>query len=130
RRRVILGYLWGGLPMKSTGVLVKLSGPLDSHRDALAAAAPAEHEIQPLFTVAAEPSPRTQAATAAAVPQHSWVLVKPRADGLAAQGAVQPPWDTAHAIRRQMGARVVAAEPDIEQAWLPETQAGASTPGL
>ena len=43
--------------MKSTGVLVELSGPLDGHRDALAAAAPAEHEILPLFTVAAEPPP-------------------------------------------------------------------------
>jgi hypothetical protein len=43
--------------MKSTGVLVKLSGPLDGHRGALAAAAPADHEIQPLFTVAAEPLP-------------------------------------------------------------------------
>ena len=86
--------------MKSTGVLVELSGPLDSHRAALAAAAPAEHEIQLLFTVAAEPPVGSQAATAA-VPQHSWVLVKQRADGLAAQAAVQHPWDTAHAIRRQ-----------------------------
>ena len=115
--------------MKSTGVLVKLSGPLDSHRDALAAAAPAGHEIQPLFTVAAAPPSRSQAATAAA-PQHSWVLVKPRADGLAAQAAVEHPWDTAHAIRRQLGARAVAAEPDMEQAWLPEVPGGENTPTM
>jgi hypothetical protein len=115
--------------MKSTGVLVKLSGPLDSHRAALAAAAPAEHEIQLLFTVAAEPPVGSQAATAA-VPQHSWVLVKPRADGLAAQAAVQHPWDTAHAIRRQLGARAVAAEPDLEQAWLPEVPGGENTPTM
>src|SRR5690242_6606785 len=107
--------------MKSNGVLVKLSGPLDSHRAALAAAAPAEHEILPLFTVAAEPPSHSQAATAAAaMPQNSWVLVRPRVDGLAAQAAVQHPWDTAHAIRRQLGARAVAAEPDLEQACLPE----------
>src|SRR5437899_716731 len=103
--------------MKSTGVLVKLSGPLDSHRDALAAAAPAEHEIQPLFTVAAEPPSRGDSMAAAAGPQHTWVLVKPRADGLAAQAAVQHPWDTVHAIRRQLGTRALAAEPDLEQVW-------------
>src|ERR1700736_3744859 len=68
--------------MKSTGVLVKLSGPLDGHRAALAAAVPAEHEIQPLFTVAAAPPPPGQAA--AAGPQHTWVSVRPRGDGLAA----------------------------------------------
>ena len=112
--------------MKSTGVLVKLSGPLDGHRAALAAAVPAEHEIQPLFTVAAAPPPPGQAA--AAVPQHTWVSVKPRGDGLAAQAAVQHPWDMAHEIRRQLGARALAAEPDLEQAWLPDVPGGENTP--
>ena len=112
--------------MKSTGVLVKLSGPLDGHRAALAAAVPAEHEIQPLFTVAAAPPPPGQAA--AAVPQHTWVSVKPRGDGLVAQAAVQHPWDMAHEIRRQLGARALAAEPDLEQAWLPDVPGGENTP--
>ncbi|HXO89483.1 MAG TPA: S8 family serine peptidase [Stellaceae bacterium] len=112
--------------MKSTGVLVKLSGPLDGHRAALAAAVPAEHEIQPLFTVAAAPPPPGQAA--AAVPQHTWVSVKPRGDGLAEQAAVQHPWDMAHEIRRQLGARALAAEPDLEQAWLPDVPGGENTP--
>src|ERR1700736_5701880 len=112
--------------MKSTGVLVKLSGPLDGHRAALAAAVPAEHEIQPLFTVAPAPPPPGQAA--AAVPQHTWVSVKPRGDGLAAQAAVQHPWDMAHEIRRQLGARALAAEPDLEQAWLPDVPGGENTP--
>ena len=94
--------------MKSTGVLVKLSGSLDSHRAALVAAAPTNHEIKPLFTTAAEPPSHGQAATtAAALPPQTWVLVKPRADGLAAQAAVQHPWDTAHEIRRQLGARAL-----------------------
>jgi hypothetical protein len=57
-------------------------------------------------------------------PVHSWVLVKPPTDGLAAQAAVQHPWDTAHEIRRRLGARVLAAEPDLEQVWLPEMPAG------
>ena len=96
--------------MKSNGVLVKLSGSLESHQTALVAAAPANHEIQPLFSVAAEPPSHGQAATTgAAHPPRTWVLVKPRADGLAVQAAVQHPWDTAHEIRRQLGARALAA---------------------
>jgi hypothetical protein len=39
-------------------------------------------------------------------------------------------WTTTHAIRRQLGARVVAAEPDLEQAWLPEVPGGENTPGM
>src|SRR5438128_6642863 len=117
--------------MKSNGVLVKLSGSLESHQAALVAAAPANNEIQPLFTVAAEPPSHGQAATAgAAVPPQTWVLVKPRTDGLAAQAAVQHPWDTAHEIRRQLGARALAAEPDLEQAWLPEAPGGENTPAM
>src|ERR1700730_5830991 len=108
--------------MKSTGVLVKLSGPLDGHRAALAAAVPAEHEIQPLFTVAAAPPPPSTAT--AAVAPHTWLAVKPRGYGLAAQAAVQHPWDMAHEIRRQLGARALAAEPDLEQALVPGVPGG------
>src|SRR5438132_14328784 len=109
--------------MKSNGVLVKLRGSLESHQAALVAAAPANHEITRLFTVAAEPPFYGQAATAG-VPPRTWVLVKPRAEGMAVQAAVQHPWDTAHEIRRQLGARALAAEPDLEQAWLPEVPGG------
>jgi 2-hydroxychromene-2-carboxylate isomerase len=40
--------------MKSTGVLVKLSGPLDGHRDPLATAAPRGTFGAPTFFVSAE----------------------------------------------------------------------------
>jgi hypothetical protein len=109
--------------MKSNGVLVKLAGPATTH--ALAAAVPADHQVVPLFTVASERRSRTRAA--AASPPHSWVLVKPATSGMAAQAAVQHPWDRAHAIRRQLmltGQSVLAAEPDLEQAWLPEMPGG------
>src|ERR1700736_514378 len=103
--------------MKSTGVLVKLSGPLDGHRAALAAAVPAEHEIQPLFTGAAAPPPPGQAA--AAVPQHTWVSVKPRGDGLVAQAAVQHPWDMAHEIRAHWVPARLLRGPIWSRVWWP-----------
>jgi subtilisin family serine protease len=110
--------------MKSNGILVKLDGSVTSHRDALAAV-PEDHEIKPLFTVAAEPPLPNQAA--ASPNPHMWVSIRPRTDGLAAQAATQHPWDAAHEMRRQLlakGAAVLTAEPDLEQAWLPDTLGG------
>src|SRR5260370_1251401 len=115
--------------MKSNGILVKLDGSAASHRAVLAAALPADHEIRPLFTLAAEPPSRKRGAKVAATAarQHTWVLVRLRTDGVAAQAAVQHPWDAAHDMRRQLlakGAAVLTAEPDLEQAWLPVAPGG------
>jgi len=107
--------------MKGNGTLVKLAGSLDTHQAAVAAAVPADYEIKPLFTVAPPPPSSKQPAVAAApAPMHTWGLVQPRTNGVAAQAAVQHPWDAAHEIRRRLGTQVLAAEPDLEQVWLPE----------
>ena len=118
--------------MKSNGTLIKLAGSPDAHQTALAAAVPSDYEIKPLFAVTSETRSGNQAAAAAAgsAPTHTWVVVKPRTNGLAAQAAVQHPWDTAHEIRQRLGARVLAAEPDLDQAWIPETPVGGDAPAL
>ena len=44
--------------MKSTGVLVKLAGPVAGAPSAMVGLAPPEHEIKPLFTISADqPTP-------------------------------------------------------------------------
>ena len=117
--------------MKGNGTLVKLAGSLDTHQAAVAAAVPADYEIKPLFTVAPPPPSSKQAAVPAApAPMHTWALVQPRTNGVAAQAAVQHPWDAAHEIRRRLGTQVVAAEPDLEQVWLPEEPIGGDARAL
>jgi subtilisin family serine protease len=112
--------------MKSTGTLVKLVDP-HGGAAAIAAAAP-DHEIETLFTVSA----RQPAAAAAAPAPHRWVRVRPRgAASAATQASVQHPWDAAHEVRRQLqlrGTQVLAVEPDLEQAWLPEPPIATGTP--
>jgi hypothetical protein len=52
--------------------------------------------------------------------QDSWVLVTPRTEGMAAKAASQNPWDRVHEVRQHFaasGRQVLAAEPDLEQAW-------------
>ena len=114
--------------MKSNGILVKIVDRPGGA--AMAAAAPPGHQIELLFDVPA-PLPRSTA-TAAAVPVHRWVRVRPMAQGLAA-AATQHPWDVAYQVRRQMqsqGRQVLAAEPDLEQSWLPDPPAGQPAPAL
>jgi Subtilase family len=111
--------------MKSTGVLLKLAGPLDGGRAAMTGLAPPDHEIKPLFTISNDrPVPGQELA---APSEDSWVLVMPRTEGMAAQAASQNPWDRVHEVRRHFaasGRQVLAAEPDLEQVWLPDPTNG------
>jgi subtilisin family serine protease len=103
--------------MKSTGVLLKLAG---SSGGGMAAMAPPDHEIKPLFTITAD-RPAPGQGLAAARTEDSWVLVTPRTEGMAAQATSQNPWDRVHEVRRhfaESGRKVLAAEPDFEQVWL------------
>jgi hypothetical protein len=115
--------------MKSNGTLVKLADFQASNIAALAAATPAGHDIEPLFTVAADPSSRRQAeiGASARATEHTWVRIRPRTGGPAAQASVQHPWDTVHEIRLRLlsqGKQVIAAEPDLKQVWLSEVPGG------
>ena len=114
--------------MKSNGTLVKIVERPGGV--AALAAAPTGHQIETLFQVSA-PLPR--GAATAAVPTHRWVRVRPVAPGPAAAAAAQHPWDVAYDVRRQMqsqGVQVLTAEPDLEQAWLPDPPAGRAAPAL
>src|SRR5258708_3286293 len=102
--------------MKSNGVLLKLAG----RQAALAGMAPPDHEVKPLFTIAADRSAVGQRAAGVRT-EDSWVLVSPRTEGMAAQAAAQHPWDMVHEVRRHFAARgqtVLTAEPDLDQSWL------------
>jgi subtilisin family serine protease len=111
--------------MKSTGVLLKLAGSPDGGRAAMTGLAPPDHEIKPLFTISNDrPFPGQELA---APSEDSWVLVTPRTEGMAAQAASQNTWDRVHEVRRHFaasGRQVLAAEPDLEQVWLPDPTNG------
>ncbi len=118
--------------MKSTGVLVKLAGPAAGAPAAMTAAgmtglAPPGHEIKPLFTISADRSAPGQGVSATGRGEDMWVLVQPNTEAMAAQAASQHPWDRVHDVRRRFavsGHQVLAAEPDLEQVWLPDPTDG------
>lgn len=113
--------------MKSTGVLLKLAGSAAAAPAAMIGMAPPGHEIKPLFTIAADRPTPGQGVAAAERTVDSWVLVQPNTEAMAAQAASQHPWDRVHQVRRHFamsGHQVLAAEPDLEQAWLPDPTDG------
>jgi hypothetical protein len=89
--------------------------------------APPEHEIKPLFTISADqPTPGQRLAPTVRT-EDSWVLVTPNTPAMAAQAASQNPWDRVHEVRRHFaasGRQVLAAEPDLEQAWVTDPPDG------
>ncbi len=106
--------------MKSTGVLLKLAGSPGGRPAALAAMAPAGHDVKPLFTISADRP--TLGRGAATRTEDSWVLVTPRTEGMAARAEARP-WDMVYEVHRHFAARgqqVLAAEPDLEQVWRPD----------
>jgi hypothetical protein len=112
--------------MRSTGVLLKLAGSPDGRPPAMAGLAPPDHEVKPLFTIPAD-RPASGQGVAATGSADSWVLVQPNTEAMAAQAASQHPWDRVHDVRHRFAAsghQVLAAEPDLEQAWLPDPTDG------
>ncbi|MBV8335440.1 MAG: S8 family serine peptidase [Alphaproteobacteria bacterium] len=113
--------------MKSTGVLVKLAGSANGRPAAMAGLAPPDHEIKPLFTISADRPAAGTGLAAVGRTEDSWVLVTPSTESMAAQAASQHPWDRVHQVRRHFAARgreVLAAEPDLDQVWLPDPTGG------
>ena len=113
--------------MKSTGVLVKLAGPVAGAPSAMVGLAPPEHQLKPLFTISADQPTPGQALAPAVRTEDSWVLVTPNTPAMAAQAASQNPWDRVHEVRRHFaasGRQVLAAEPDLEQAWVTDPPDG------
>ena len=118
--------------MKSTGVLVKLAGPAAGAPaamtgPAMTGLAPPGHEIKPLFTISADRSAPGQGVSATGRGEDMWVLVQPNTEAMAAQAASQHPWDRVHDVRRRFavsGHQVLAAEPDLEQVWMPDPTDG------
>ena len=113
--------------MKSTGVLLKLAGPVAGAPAAMVGLAPPEHELKPLFTISADQPTPGQGLAPAVRTEDSWVLVTPSTPAMAAQAASQNPWDLVHELRRHFaasGGQVLAAEPDLEQSWVTDPPEG------
>ena len=113
--------------MKSTGVLLKLAGSADGRPAAMVGLAPPDHEVKPLFTISPDRPAPGQGAAPASRTEDSWVLVRPSTEAMAAQAASQHPWDRVHQVRQRFAAsghQVLAAEPDLEQVWLPDPTDG------